>query len=158
MAMATMLAAPAMAATDNFEGVRVGAIVGAVAADGDSIVNDSEVVYGVSLGYDVPVSDNLLVGVEADIAAVDNSAIDRQFSIAGRVTYPVTSNVAVYASGGYANVGRDNVNVNFDGYRVGGGAEFAVTDNVYASTEYRYSDFDVLGDTHAVLVGVGVRF
>ena len=90
-----------------------------------------------------------------------------------------------YAKGGYTNA-KLNVRSNdgttefdtdydLDGYRVGGGLEYAFGKNMFTNIEYRYSNysdakvdfngtlpdtdqFDVDTDRHQVTVGLGVRF
>jgi outer membrane immunogenic protein len=50
---------------------------------------------------------------------------------------------------------------NLDGWQVGGGFEYAITDHVSARAEYRYSDFGTAGgqyDRHQTLVGVSYNF
>lgn len=163
-------ATPAMANTNAFEGVRVGGIAG-VSGDDFAINSTSEFTYGGVIGYDFAVNNSLLLGVEADIASVDldtsGLGVDvdnRQISVAVRATYPVSPRFALFASGGYSNLRLSAVGVSedFDGYRLGGGFEYNVARNFYATTEYRFSqyDFGALGndDVQSVLVGVGVRF
>ena len=167
-----MVATPAVAQTAAFDGARVGALAG-VSGD-DTPFDDAEFTYGGVVGYDFAVSDAFLLGVEADIASVsiDTDGFDvdnRQLSAAVRGTFPVSPAAAVFVSGGYTNLefSEDNVSVDFDGFRVGGGAEFNVSSRVYASVEYRYSQYD-LGDfggldlgsegVNSALVGLGLRF
>lgn len=87
----------------------------------------------------------------------------------------------VYGKGAYVNSGirttvRDgsvyrNSHINRDGWRVGGGAEFALNSSVYVKAEYDYSRTErfsaapygfpnttVSYHQHSVLGGVGVRF
>jgi outer membrane immunogenic protein len=50
---------------------------------------------------------------------------------------------------------------NLDGWQVGGGLEYAITDSISARAEYRYSDFGSTGgqyDRHQTLVGVSYNF
>jgi len=165
----TMFATPALAQSEAFDGPRVGVLAG---VSGDSSpFDDAEFTYGGVVGYDLAVSPSFLVGVEADIASVnlDTGGFDvdnRQYSVALRGTYPVTPAAALFVSGGYTNLEFDSgpVNVDFDGFRVGGGAEFNVSSRFYLSTEYRYSQYD-LGDfgfddegVQSALVGAGLRF
>lgn len=83
----------------------------------------------------------------------------------------------IYATGGWATqrvyqedsianevVSKDDVT--FSGYTVGAGVEHAFTDNLFGRVEYRYNDFGKKNwletkesnDTHAVKVGLGVKF
>lgn len=168
-----LTATPAMANTESFDGPRVGGLVG-VSGD-DFAFNDAELTYGGVIGYDVAVTESLLLGVEADVTSVDldTSGLgfdvdNRQISVAVRATYPVSPKFALFGSAGYTNlelsddVAGVDFSTNFDGYRLGGGAEVKLGQNGYATAEYRFSqyDFDDLGndDIQSVLVGVGVRF
>lgn len=168
----TLIATPAMAQTESFDGARVGVLAG-VSGD-DTPFDGAEFTYGGVIGYDFAVSDALLLGVEADIAkvSIDTDGFDidnRQLSAAVRGTFPVSPAAAVFVSGGYTNLefSEDDVSVSFDGVRIGGGAEFNVSSNFYTSIEYRYSNYD-LGDfagvdlgsegVQSALVGVGLRF
>lgn len=164
-----MLAVPA--AAQDFSGPRVGVLLG-VSGD-DSPFDDSEFTYGGVIGYDYAVSPTVSIGVEGDLASVsmddEDFGIDvdnRQLSAALRGTYALSPRTALFVSGGYTNLELEaaDVSVDFDGFRVGGGAEFAIGTRLYASTEYRYSEYD-LGDfnagdagIHSALVGLGLRF
>lgn len=170
----TLFATPAMAQTDSFDGARVGVLAG-VSGD-DTPFDSAEFTYGGAIGYDFAVSDAFLLGVEADIAsvAIDTGGVDvdnRQLSAAVRGTFPVSPAAAVFVSGGYTNLefSEDDfgISVDYDGFRVGGGAEFNISSRAYASVEYRYSQYD-LGDfggvdlgsegVNSALVGLGLRF
>lgn len=167
-----MVATPAMAQTAAFDGARIGVLAGTTGDDHP--FDDAEFTYGGVVGYDFAVSDAFLLGVEADIASVsiDTDGFDvdnRQLSAAVRGTFPVSPAAAVFVSGGYTNLdfSEDNVSVDFDGFRLGGGAEFNISSRAYASVEYRYSQYD-LGDVggfdlgsegvNSALVGLGLRF
>ena len=51
-----------------------------------------------------------------------------------------------------------------EGFRVGAGAEFKLSNNMYLKGEYRYSNYgkidgyDIDIDRHQVVAGVGIRF
>jgi len=50
---------------------------------------------------------------------------------------------------------------NLDGWLVGGGLEYAITDRISARAEYRYSDFGNNGgdyERHQTLVGISFNF
>lgn len=163
-----LVATPAMAQADNFEGARVGALAGVTGED--SPFDNAEFTYGGVAGYDFAVSDSVLIGAEVDLASValdtDGYDVDnRQLSVALRGTFPVSETTALFVSGGYTNLefSEDNVSVDFDGFRLGAGTEFQVSGNFYVTGEYRYSQYD-LGedfgneDVQSALVGVGLRF
>ncbi|MGB3167235.1 MAG: porin family protein [Alteraurantiacibacter sp.] len=163
--------------------------------------------YGVGLGYDFAVGGAVL-GVEAELS--DSTAetefrngdledlglgtrvgAGRDIYLGARAGILVNPNTLVYAKGGYTNATydlllSDNVDereadFDLDGFRVGAGAEYAMSENSFVKLEYRYSNYssaeldrvdddffdedmgDVdLGeidlDRHQVTVGVGFRF
>ena len=157
--------------------------------------------YGAVVGYDFPATNDVRVGVEASIA--DSSAswdnnnedpnvfnlgrvqADRDIYVGARVGYVTNPKTMVYLKGGYTNArfgieGRDGTasatrRLDTDGYRIGGGIEYAVTPNAYIGAEYRYSNysegeidfnediadsgrFDIDTDRHQVMATVGYRF
>jgi outer membrane immunogenic protein len=172
LAATAMIATPAAAQTTTFDGPRLGVLLGTTGDD--TPFDDAEFTYGGSVGYDFAVSNSFLLGVEADIAkvSIDTDGFDidnRQLSAAVRGTFPVSSRAAIFVSGGYTNLefSEDNLSLDFDGYRLGGGAEFAISSRAYASLEYRHSTYD-LGEVGGIdlgsegvssaLLGLGMRF
>lgn len=169
-------ASPALA--NDFAGPRIEAHLGYDAqrtkltivegGDRDTLKdNDSGLLYGIGIGYDYAVTENQIIGLEAnfDLSNVKECAElygeDRQcikskrdIEIAARFGTVVAKNVLLYAKLGYAN-GRTNISyVDFeeilddysysfdrDGIRVGAGVEAKVSSNVYAKAEYRYTDY-----------------
>lgn len=153
-ATAAMFAAPAMAGNaDNFDGFRVGATAGY--DDVTGTVDTNDVVYGADVGYDLAVTNNVIVGVEATATNVFENS--RTLGGAVRAGYAVTDSFMPYVRVGYSNF-RDVTDENLDGVTVGGGAEFRIAENFYAKAEYRYSDFANNVGNHGALVGVGIRF
>lgn len=160
-----------------FVGPRVEAIVGydhnrsGSSVDVDAARNLKQsidgVVYGVGVGFDVPVGDALRVGAEAELsdssAKWDNNngvpnvfnlgrvSADRDIYVGARVGYVTSPNLMVYVKGGYTNaryglLGTDgttslNQHLNAGGYRLGAGVEYALDKNVYTKVEYRYSNY-----------------
>lgn len=142
------------------------------------------VVIGAFAGYDHKVLDRVVLGAEAgfSVALDDSSAglsagnrvtLDERYSfdLTARAGYLVTDDVLIYARGGYAN-SRVRTEIeqagsiatrsdNRDGWLVGGGAEYAISPNIRARVEYRYSDFGSDGrnsERHQTLVGVSYKF
>lgn len=156
--------------------------------------------YGVGVGYDFRAG-NLVVGPEAEVTwstaktrwndgefegfGLGNVKANRDLYVGARVGYVISPKTMVYAKGGYTNAKFDVRNalgtvetsrdIDADGWRVGAGIEQAVTNNVFAKIEYRYSNYsrgelDYTGDAadgqrfnldldrHQVMAGVGVRF
>jgi outer membrane immunogenic protein len=156
--------------------------------------------YGGGVGFDVAMGDTFVVGAEAELtdskASVDNDGVPNTFNLgrveAGRDIYVgaragfvVGERLLVYAKGGYTNarfnlVGTDGTvdldqRLDTDGWRIGAGAEMALSENAFAKVEYRYSkyneaEFDFNGETpdssrfridtdrHQVVAAVGFRF
>lgn len=141
-------------------------------------------VLGGYAGYNLKATDRIVIGVEAGFSAsVDDQnraasagkslTIDPRYSfdVSARAGYLVTDKALVYVRGGYANTrvrttldgltGPVTASYNLDGWQVGGGLEYAITDRISARAEYRYSDLGSNGgqyDRHQTLVGVSYNF
>ncbi|MFK4259502.1 outer membrane protein [Agrobacterium tumefaciens] len=137
-------------------------------------------IYGAFAGYNYQFDNNLLIGIEGDVAYNHNEAsiFGSQFgtdwagSVRGRVGYAV-DRALIYGTAGWATT-RGHVDVpalgkdeaNFTGYTLGVGIDYAFTNNLFGRIEYEYNDFgskklqgfDVNVDQHAVTVGLGIRF
>ncbi|WP_112380978.1 outer membrane protein [Sphingomonas carotinifaciens] len=169
--------------------------------DNDNDGSDQNIdglLYGGGIGYDFAAGGALL-GVEGEItgstAKSDRRAYDDQFGFgrvktgrdlyvgarAGIMADPAT---LIYVKGGYTNLklnvlaGNTNTQTDtgfkLDGWRLGAGAERAISGNTYAKLEYRYSNynrgqidyatgatsarFDVDTDRHQVVASYGIRF
>jgi outer membrane immunogenic protein len=140
------------------------------------------ITYGVKLGYDFSVMEHGLLGVEAEVT--DSSAkfdagggdtlkMGRDIYFGGRVKFDVSETVALYVKGGYTNAelkatsGGLTAKTNVDGWRIGAGAEFQLTNNLFGLVEYRYSNYGkysdgagttVKVDRHQGIAGLGYRF
>ena len=172
--------------------------------DDDANVDNDEsidgVIFGVGAGYDFKMG-NLVVGPEAEATwstaktsfengdfegfGIGNVKANRDLYVGARVGYAFTPRTMVYAKGGYTNAKFDVRNgdgtvvtsddIDADGWRLGAGVEQAVSDNIFAKVEYRYSNyekgeldftgdipdgqrFDLDLDRHQVMAGVGMRF
>ena len=163
--------------------------------------------YGVGIGYDVAVG-NVVLGAEAELSSstaeteiVDGDLEDlgfgaeldtgRDIYVGARAGVLAGENALVYVKGGYTNA-RYNMlasdgtteletDLDLDGFRVGAGAEYAMSENTFVKLEYRYSNysegefdfndddffdddtgesdrFDADLDRHQVAVGFGYRF
>lgn len=139
---------------------------------------------GVYAGYDYKITPCIVIGAEAgfDLGASDSFArttattragIDPKWSIdlTARAGYLVQDNTLLYVRGGYSNVrvGVDRIDGTVkqtdedhrDAWVVGGGVEQAITPNISARLEYRYSD---LSEGHGswsrdqILLGASYRF
>ena len=173
--------------------------------DDDANPNDDEstegLLYGVGAGYDLAIG-KAVVGVEGEFT--DSTAktknengdfenfgfggvrVGRDLYVGARAGFLVTPRTLIYAKGGYTNArynirgtdGTTNLRESFDtdGWRVGAGAEMALSGRTYAKLEYRYSNysrgevdfedpslpdssrFNIDTDRHQIVAGVGVRF
>ncbi|MGB3797021.1 MAG: porin family protein [Alteraurantiacibacter sp.] len=163
--------------------------------------------YGVGIGYDVAVG-GIVLGAEAELSdstakteVVDGDLEDlgfgaeldtgRDLYVGARAGVLAGENLLVYVKGGYTNArfnlladnGVDEIetDLDLDGWRVGAGAEYAMSENTFVKLEYRYSNysegefdfndddffdddtgesdrFDADLDRHQVAVGFGYRF
>lgn len=156
--------------------------------------------YGAGLGYDAAIGERLRVGAEAELAdstskwrargepnAFNLGRVNagRDIYVGGRLGYVMSPQTMLYVKGGYTNA-RFNTQatdgttslkdgIDADGYRIGGGVEYAVDSNVFTRLEYRYSGykrgeldfggntpdssrFDIDTDRHQVVASVGMRF
>ncbi|MCB2072537.1 MAG: porin family protein [Novosphingobium sp.] len=192
LAGAVSFATPA--AAETFDGPYVGVTAGwnrAEVADRtlDAATIDAEAardsaVIGIYGGYNHKVTDSIVLGVEAGLAAAIDDNVRAQssgqaltvdprysFDLSARAGYLVNSKTLIYARGGYANQrirntletasGTARSSDNLDGWTVGGGVEYAITPHISARAEYRYSDFGRSGgnfDRHQTLIGVSYNF
>ena len=123
--------------------------------------------------------DNYVFGIEGDLNYNWNEnnysgtdvGTDVSGSVRGRLGYAL-DNALIYGTAGWAaaNAFADGNGVDetktLNGWTVGAGIDYAVTNNIFARGEYRYTDFgdkDIGGvnadfTQHAVTVGVGVKF
>ena len=150
----------------------------------DAEATRDSAVIGIYGGYNHKVTDNVVLGVEGGFSAAVDDTVRAQslgqalnldprysFDLSARAGYLVTSRTLVYARGGYANQRIRNTletdsgtlrsSDNLDGWTVGGGVEYAITSNISARAEYRYSDFGRNGgefDRHQTLIGVSYNF
>lgn len=158
------------------------------------------VLYGGAIGYDVALG-SFLVGAEAELTGstadteVDEGDFEgfgfgdvetgRDLYLGVRAGVLASPNLLVYAKGGYTNAKYDirasdgttefTQDIDTDGYRLGAGVEYALSERTFAKLEYRYSNysraeldfpndvpdsdrFDIDTDRHQVAVGVGYRF
>ena len=145
--------------------------------NGSVKINSSGFVGGAQFGYNFELSNNIVVGVEADynVASIKGqlsgqistigvdgsgtvgSEIDSLGTVRGRLGYTV-DRALVYVTGGYAYANitngysvsatynsepvsmSDSVSKSANGWTVGGGLEYALTDQLTFKTEYLYVD------------------
>ncbi len=184
---AALVSVPAQA--DTFEGPYVGVSAGYDRAEISDATIDADVSkdalsLGGYAGYNYKITDRIVIGAEAGInASVDNTIAARSdgaaltidplydFDLSARFGYLATDKALFYVRGGYTN---DRVRTtlstanglvretdNLDGWQVGGGVEYALTNRISARAEYRYSDLGQDGgqfDRHQGLIGISYNF
>lgn len=150
----------------------------------DAEASRDALVLGAYAGYNYKLTGKVVIGAEAGLTGtVDDRVhaasagnplvIDPRYSfdLTARAGYVVTDKALVYVRGGYANTrvrttldsgaGIVRGNDNLDGWLVGGGVEYALTEKVSARLEYRYTDFGKDGgdyQRHQTLVGGSYNF
>lgn len=172
----------------DFTGPRVEARIGwdqlrfdldDVGVDGSN--KESDLAWGVAVGYDVPLQRSLVAGVEAgvtfsdiDFAASDGTTTygfhaKRDIELSGRLGARVGSAALLYGKLGYTNfrLGSESVaaetlsdlgSKNLDGLRLGAGLEVAVAPSAYLKSEYRHSNYEDGVSRNEILTGAGFRF
>lgn len=171
-----------------------------VDTEGENDESIEGVSYGIGAGYDFDAG-GVVLGLEAeytgstaevevnegDVEAfgIGNVSAGRDLYLGARVGVKANDDLLVYAKGGYTNatydirtVGGDveyRADIDTDGFRVGAGLEYAMSNNTFAKVEYRYSNYssaeiDYEGDApdvdlgeidldrHQVMAGFGFRF
>ena len=125
----------------TWSGFYIGANAGGAFSDSDSNDDDSTFIGGVHAGYNWQRSNNLLLGIEADVDFADD--IDYLATVRGRLGW--TAGPALfYGTGGAAFIGFDD---SFDddsetGWVAGGGVEYKLRENVSVGVEGLYYSFD----------------
>jgi outer membrane immunogenic protein len=121
--------------------------------------------YGVNAGYDLPVAQNIVAGVDVGLAdsTVDGQGVkaSRDLAASLRLGYVVNPRVLAFTRVGYANSRYElgGLHNTVEGVRYGGGLEFAVTPKTYISAEYARTEYEGnLGGRDAGTVGIGFRF
>ncbi|APR52391.1 porin family protein [Sphingomonas koreensis] len=188
---ASAMATPAFAQDTSFTGPRIEALVGydtAKDGTGQDAGSSDGVTYGGAIGYDFQIG-GAVIGAEAELtgSSVDTRAdsllvagdrlvtdMGRDIYVGARAGVAITPTTLLYAKGGYTNakvnttyeVGNTKTEISDDmeGFRIGAGAEFKLSSNMYLKGEYRYSNYgkidgyDIDIDRHQVVAGVGIRF
>jgi outer membrane immunogenic protein len=171
-----LFSAPAFA--EGFRG-DVHAGIDDVRSDGDS---QTGATYGISLGVDAQ-RRNLLIGLQLDLDASDNTACETGIIVAGdracisakrdsalslRLGRKIGGRTALYATIGYANArfeasykvsgGITSAHETIDGVRLGVGVIGDFGRGFYAKAEYRYTNYENSVTRNQGLIGLGIRF
>jgi outer membrane immunogenic protein len=122
----------------------------------------SGIQYGLNAGYDVKLSDQFVVGVEAALGFTTNSDTRilgtsiarykpaRTFDFSARAGILASPSALFYVRTGYSNARfnldetvaavKKRVSGNTDGWMIGGGLEYGFTDRISGRVEYRRTD------------------
>lgn len=184
--LAATTAAPAFAQDTSapFTGPRVEALVGVDQLRG--LRHNEGVTYGGAVGYDVQVQGPVgpIFGVEASLT--DSTAkmcsgaatiaapricqsAGRDIYVGARVGAPVLPKTLIYAKAGYTNarftrtatVGTAISPIdkgNYDGWRVGGGLEYALSPSMFVKAEATVSGYEDGFTRRQAVAGFGMRF
>lgn len=162
--LSVSVATPAMAETKepDFTGPRIGVVLGY-----DNLQDREGLTYGLVAGVDAPIVKGVTLGVEATLedSTADGGFVNgsRDIGINLRAGVKVLDRAQLFAKAGYASTRFEFVGtgagVGLEGFRYGGGVEYALTDNLYITGEYRRTEYeDNLGGRDGALVGFGYRF
>lgn len=174
-AAAVLFAVPAVAHAQAFVQVETG--LDSISAEGES---DQGLAYGVTAGYDVSLSGSLFVGVQGTLAdsttkecATDGAErlclkTGRDLSAVVRLGTQLGEKSKLYVLGGYTNArlratytdGVDSFSdaENGDGFRLGAGTQYDLSNNLFVKAEYRYSNYKGDFSRHNALLAVGAKF
>ncbi|HEX8193150.1 MAG TPA: hypothetical protein VF552_09640 [Allosphingosinicella sp.] len=161
---ATLFAAtPAVAQdapTSIFSGPRLGVTVG---TGGDDVVDFDGATIGIDAGYDWDLGGAVVgIGAEYQTDIGDDFFDVNETAIIARIGAKAGERALVYASGGYTHISSGATpfgDFGADGYRIGGGVEFAVGDNgTSLKLEQRYLDYGNGADAFQTVAGLSFRF
>ena len=174
---AFLIASPAQA--EGFDGFRDDLHGGYDSVSSVYTVNGATA--GVGIGYDVPVSGSVIVGVEAnlDYSSVKDAGTyfgvaysqvaRRDIELSARVGVQLGKATLGYLKAGYSNAGYEGAAAGYglwayekgtsDGIRVGAGLEQRIAEKWFVKGEYRYTRYgsDDVNRNQAIF-GVGYRF
>lgn len=146
-------------------------------------VHDHNVAFGGAVGFDGLIGDRIVVGPEFTYwrgrgenrtPGVNGGTVaHKSFNELGagvRAGYLVNPRMLVYGSGGYVNDEQRKAftgtttetgfynHVHTDGYQLGGGVEYGLTERFYTGLGYRYSNYQDHTARQRLFVSAGVRF
>lgn len=136
---------------------------------------------GVGIGYDIPVGESVIVGVEADLdyssvkdegfylGVAYSQVARRDIELSARIGTKLGKGTLAYVKAGYSNAGYEGAAAGYglwayekgtsDGIRLGAGLEQRIADKWFVKGEYRYTRYgseDV--NRNQAIFGVGYRF
>jgi outer membrane immunogenic protein len=145
--------------------------------------HDHNVAFGGAIGFDGLIGDRIVVGPEFtywrgrgenNTPGINGGTVShKSFNELGagvRAGYLVTPKLLAYATGGYVNDEQRKAysgttsetgfydHVHTDGYQLGGGVEYSLTDRFYTGVGYRYSNYADNSARQRLFLSAGVRF
>jgi outer membrane immunogenic protein len=181
-----LISGAASAQETSFRGIRVEGNVGGDRYQSEGRHND-RFGYGATIGFDGQIGDRIVIGPEASYwrankwtencsGVTGGTLCDKSFEEYGaavRAGILVQPRLLVFGKAGYVNneqrkrfsatvpAGSYYDHFRTDGYQVGGGVEYSVTDSsvpVYVNAQYVFSRYDDHTSRQRVMMGIGVRF
>lgn len=128
---------------------------------------------GANVGFDKTLDNGLVIGIVGDAAWTNveiNDPIDMKIDFVGSLRGRVGFDGGVflpYLTGGVAaaHLVEDDESAMLIGWTIGGGVEFAATDDLSVDVQYRYSDYGNSSDladhgyrSHQITAGLNWRF
>jgi outer membrane immunogenic protein len=170
----------------SFRGIRIEGNIGGDRFQSQGVHND-KLGYGGTVGFDGVIGDRIVIGPEGSYwrandwtenctSASNGSTCHKSFEEWGaavRAGVLVTPRALVFAKGGYvsneqrkrftAGPGGGSFYDHFrtDGYQVGGGVEYTVTEGrvpAYVNVQYVYSQYNDHTSRQRLMASVGIRF
>lgn len=173
--VAALMGAPVAAHAEGFAQIETG--LDAVKFNGASAEG---LHYGMAIGYDLPVSETVFVGLQASLVestlnscessgtSIACMATGRDMAVQARLGTKIGARSKVFVTGGYANarlrfsVDSPSVavsgNLTADGYRLGAGYQYDLGNSLYLGAEYRYANLEGDFVRHNGVVTLGARF
>jgi outer membrane immunogenic protein len=177
--------ASAQSSGSSFRGIRVEGQVGGDRFKSDG-TRHTKLGYGGAVGFDGVIGDKIIIGPEASYWRANHwnenctpgvggggSLCTKSFEEWGaavRAGYLVTPQLLVFGKGGYVNneqrrrvdapAGQSSLYEHFrtDGYQVGGGVEYSLTDMFYVDGQFVWSKYHDHTSRQRAMFGVGLRF
>lgn len=182
IALVAVGAAPTLAASP-FDGAYVGAYTGYIdnkgSAEGVTGIDTDGWTYGGYAGFG-KTFDQFYFGGEVEIGTADidgkgrigtvpaTAKINESYGLAARVGFLASDNALFYGRVGWqrtnfeatagAGASRVKADDTLNGLRVGGGLEYALTDNILTRVEYNYTNYEQGVRDNQVRVGIAYRF
>jgi outer membrane immunogenic protein len=171
LALATV-ATPAFAQEEHDFNAGHIKIIGGLDSVDDGVSDDNGGVYGVAAGYDFDLG-AFVGGIEGEAtlaatkACITTACVEAGRDLYGgvRIGVKVGGASMLYVKGGYTNAqvngtlsGAVITREEFDGVRVGIGAQTVVGRNLYFNIEYRYSNYEQDVERSQAVIGVGFSF